>query len=131
MAISVNQYAAKLHNLIRQVYSNGDLPAQAQISQFVQGLQPHLKFYVQTSSPQNLEQAIAAARRYETGYRQSQNSSFQMMYTPPTQPANEVNELTKALKSIQEQLDTLKVNNNRLRYNGNRPNWNRPNNNNQ
>src|SRR3954463_1228897 len=124
MTMSVDQYAAKLCNLIQQVYSNRDLPVQAQISQFVQGLQSHLKFHVQTSSPQNLEQAIATARRYEAGYRQSQNSSFQMMYAPPTQPANEVNELTKALKSIQEQLDTLKANNNRSRYNGNRPNWN-------
>lgn len=131
LAMTVKQYASKLRNLIRRVYPNGDLPVQAQISQFVQGLQPHLKFHVQTSSPQNLDQAIAAARRFETGYRQNQNSSFQMMYAPPTQPANEVNELTKALKSIQEQLDALKVNNNRPRYNGNRPNWNRPNNNNQ
>src|SRR3954469_13059308 len=103
MAMSVDQYAAKLHNLIRRVYPNGDLPAQAQIFQFVQGLQPYLKFHMQTSSPQNLEQAIAAARRYEAGYRQSQNSSFQMMYAPPIQLANEANELTKALKSIQEQ----------------------------
>jgi urease beta subunit len=124
LAMTIEQYASKLRNLIRRVYPNGDLPVQAQISQFVQGLQPHLKFHVQTSSPQNLDQAIAAARRFETGYRQNQNSSFQMMYAPPTQPANEVTELTKALKSIQEQLDVLKVNNNRPRYNGNRPNWN-------
>jgi Ty3 transposon capsid-like protein len=69
MAMTVDQYASKLRNLIRRVYPNGDLPIQAQISQFVQGLQPHLKFHVQTSSPQNLDQAIAAARRFETGYQ--------------------------------------------------------------
>ena len=68
---------------------------------------------MQTSSPQNLEQAIATARRFETGYRQNQTSSFQMMYAPPTQPANEVTKLTKALKGIQEQLDVMKANNNR------------------
>src|SRR5206468_1065853 len=100
MAMTVDQYASKLHNLIRRIYPNSDLPVQAQISQFVQGLQPHLKFHVQTFSPQNLDQAITAARRFETGYRQSQSTSFQMMYAPPSQPTNEVSELTKALKNI-------------------------------
>src|SRR4051812_5053260 len=131
MSQTVDQYASKLRNLIRRVYPDNNLPVQAQISQFITGLQSHLRFHVQTASPPSLDEAIAIARRYETGYKQNQQPQFQMIHTPiMNNTSNEVSELAKTLKSIQEQLNQVQANN-RPCYQNNRPNWNRPNQNQQ
>ena len=68
LSSTVEQYASKLRNLIRRVYPENNLPEQAQIAQFFQGLQPHLRFHVQTACSHTLEDAIAAARWFETVY---------------------------------------------------------------
>jgi hypothetical protein len=62
LSFTVEQYASKLRNLIRRVYPENNLPEQAQIAQFFQGSQPHLRFHVQTASPHTLEDAITTSR---------------------------------------------------------------------
>ena len=109
LSSTVEQYASKLRNLIRRVYPENNLPEQAQIAQFFQGLQPHLRFHIQTASPRTLEDAIAAARQFESVYQQNpQQAMHQMMYQPTVADTpSKDKELAEALKGIQQQLQGL------------------------
>ena len=107
---TVDQYATKVKELTRRIYPHGNLPIFAQISQFTNGLQQHLKFHVQTGNAQTLDEAIAIARRYETGYRQTGPiPNLQMVYQPAIHQPAANNDLLKTLNEIQTQMKALQL----------------------
>jgi hypothetical protein len=107
---TVDQYAAKVKELTRRVYPREDLPVYAQISQFTNGLQQHLKFHVQTGNTQTLDEAIAIARKFETGYKQAGPiPNLQMVYQPAMHQTSVNDDVLKTLNELQAQMKALQV----------------------
>ena len=83
---TVDKYAASFRELMRRVDPTNQLPENFQISSFLKGLRPELRFHVLPTQPATLANAIDQAKRYEASY--TQNLIYGGPTLTPTSPYN-------------------------------------------
>ena len=138
---SVEQYAAAIRELLRRVDPDNNYPVHLQVSQFIDGLRPEIRFFVNPTRPATLEDAINTAQLHNANFQQYTQMNTISPYSIPTAPSlmtipfipqiqteNEVSKLTKQLEELKVQLKERNSNSNNASSNQN--NYRRNNNNN-
>ena len=114
---SVEQYAAAIRELLRRVDPDNNYPIHLQVSQFIDGLRPEIRFFVNPTRPATLEEAINTAQLHNANFQQYTQINTVPQYSIPTapslmtipflpqaQPENEVAKLNKQLEELKIQL---------------------------
>ena len=115
----VTSYAEDIRVLLRKIDPTRAYPATYYIEQFVKGLKPEVAFHVNKSNPNTLDEAITEAISTESSYRQTyQNPLNSMSFMPqnlgiPFSVPNPVNDMSKAIADLTEQVKKLSTQNNR------------------
>jgi hypothetical protein len=138
---SVEQYAAAIRELLRRVDPDNNYPVHLQVSQFIDGLKPEIRFFVNPTRPATLEDAINTAQLHNANFQQytqmntipqfsipTAPSLMTIPFLPQTQTESEVTKLTKQLEKLKVQLKQKNNSNNSNNNTNNNSNNNRFNN---
>ena len=129
---SVEQYAAAVRELLRRVDPDNNYPVHLQVSQFIDGLKPEIRFFVNPTRPAILEDAINTAQLHNANFQQYTQMNTVPQFSIPTAPSlvtipffsqtqteSEVAKLTKQLEELKTQLNQKKNSNNSNSNNSN------------